>query len=130
MRSRLLDRGLAVTIALALAGNTTFISGAAAGFVAAATQNKSESSWEEKLRAIPQAERIKEYMRLLSAEPHHIGSAAGKRNAEWMRDQMKKNWVEAAEQVKVISRALDAMSSQIESAARKLPGQFDSQKLQ
>lgn len=89
MRSRLLDRGLAVTIALALAANATFISGAAAEFVAAAKQNKSEPNWEEKLRAIPQAERIKEYMRLLSAEPHHIGSAAGKRNAEWMRDQMK-----------------------------------------
>jgi N-acetylated-alpha-linked acidic dipeptidase len=32
----------------------------------------------------------------------------------------QKNWVEAAEQVKVISRTLDAMSSQIESAARRL----------
>jgi len=35
----------------------------------------------------------------------------------------QKNWAEAAEQVKVISRTLDAMSSQIETAARKLRGQ-------
>src|SRR5262245_34657122 len=35
----------------------------------------------------------------------------------------QKNWAEAAEQVKVISRSLDAMSSQIEAAARKLRGQ-------
>ncbi len=45
-----------------------------------------DNDWEEKLRSIPQAERIKEYMRHLSAEPHHIGSAEGKRHAEWMRD--------------------------------------------
>lgn len=89
MRPRLLDRGLAATIALALAANTTFISVNVAESLAAAAQNKSEPNWEERLRAIPQAEKIKEYMRLLSAEPHHIGSAAGKRNAEWMRDQMK-----------------------------------------
>ncbi|MGE0130854.1 MAG: M28 family metallopeptidase [Blastocatellales bacterium] len=88
MRSRLLDRALIVTIALSLMANTIFISVNAAEF-AATTRNKSESASEERFRAIPQAERIKEYMRLLSAEPHHIGSAAGKRNAEWMRDQMK-----------------------------------------
>jgi len=32
----------------------------------------------------------------------------------------QKNWAEAAEQVKVISRNLDTMSSQIEAAARRL----------
>lgn len=52
-------------------------------------QNKAEKNWEEQFRSLPQAERLKEYMRRLSAEPHHIGSAAGKRNAEWMRDQLK-----------------------------------------
>ena len=47
------------------------------------------NDWEEKLRSIPQAERIKEYMRRLSAEPHHIGSPEGKKHAEWMRDQFR-----------------------------------------
>lgn len=44
-------------------------------------------SWEEKFRTIPRADLLREYMKFLSAEPHHIGSAAGKRNAEWMRDK-------------------------------------------
>ena len=35
----------------------------------------------------------------------------------------QKNWAEANEQIKVISRTLDTMSSQIEAAARKLRGQ-------
>jgi N-acetylated-alpha-linked acidic dipeptidase len=52
-------------------------------------------NWEEKFRALPQAERIKENMRALSAEPHHIGSPAGRKNAEWMRDQMKSWGLEA-----------------------------------
>lgn len=60
-----------------------------------AAQNKGENNWEERFRAIPQTERLKEYMRRLSAEPHHIGSVAGKRNAEWMRDQMKSWGVDA-----------------------------------
>ena len=48
-----------------------------------------DGDWEERLRAIPQPERIKEYMRRLAAEPHHIGSTADKRNAEWIRDQFR-----------------------------------------
>jgi N-acetylated-alpha-linked acidic dipeptidase len=52
-------------------------------------QGKVQTGWEKKFREIPQQERLKEYMRILSAEPHHLGSAAGKRNAEWMRDRFK-----------------------------------------
>lgn len=55
----------------------------------AALQAQTKTSWEEKFRSLPQAERLKEYMRVLSAEPHHLGSAADRRNAEWMRDQFK-----------------------------------------
>lgn len=46
-------------------------------------------TWEEKFRAIPRSDNLKEYMRVLSAEPHHLGSAQGKKNAEWMRDKLK-----------------------------------------
>src|SRR2546428_5531529 len=84
MRSRTIGRALALTIAITLAAAAPFIS-----IAASATQNDNESSWEEKFRAIPQADSIKERMRALSAEPHHVGSAADKRNAEWIRDQMK-----------------------------------------
>ena len=84
MRSRIIDRALALTISIIISFNALAQS-------SGATQNSNESGWEEKFRAIPQAERIKETMRTLSAEPHHVGSAADKRNAEWIRDQMK-NW--------------------------------------
>jgi N-acetylated-alpha-linked acidic dipeptidase len=90
MRSRTIGRALALTIAMILASDATFIS-----IKATATQKNDEATWEEKFRAIPRAEKIKENMRVLSAEPHHIGSAAGKRNAEWIRDQMKSWGLEA-----------------------------------
>ena len=56
----------------------------------AQTQN-----WEEKFRALPRADLLKEYMRELSAEPHHLGSARDKQNAEWMRDKLKAWGLEA-----------------------------------
>ena len=52
-------------------------------------QIKAEMEWEEKFRAIPRPDLLKEYMRVLSADPHHVGSPADKRNAEWMRDKFK-----------------------------------------
>ena len=52
-------------------------------------------SWEEKFRALPRADLLKEYMRILSAEPHHLGSAQDKKNAEWMRDKFKSWGLEA-----------------------------------
>ncbi len=47
------------------------------------------NDWEERFRTIPDPARMRENMRRLAAEPHHIGSAAGKRHAEWMRDQFR-----------------------------------------
>lgn len=81
MFSKLAKRVLAFFIASLLAINAT-------SFPITA-QSKTDSDWEEKLRSIPKAENLKEYMKKLTAEPHHIGSAAGKRYAEWMRDLMK-----------------------------------------
>ena len=43
------------------------------------------SDWEARFRAIPEAKNVGEYLRTLSARPHHLGSAYGKQNAEWMR---------------------------------------------
>src|SRR5262245_8186844 len=88
MRSRTIGRALALTIAMTLAADAPFIS-----FKASAAQNNGEPNWEGKFRAIlmkeGQADSIKERMLKLSAEPHHVGSAADKSNAEWIRDQMK-----------------------------------------
>ena len=46
-------------------------------------------NWEEKFRALPRADLLKDYMRELSAEPHHLGSARDQQNAEWLRDKFK-----------------------------------------
>jgi N-acetylated-alpha-linked acidic dipeptidase len=48
-----------------------------------------EIGWEEKMRAVPKPELLREYMKHLSAEPHHVGSAYDKQNAEWIRDKYK-----------------------------------------
>lgn len=79
MRFRSIRRGLVAILVVALAFNSI------ASAVNAFSLN---DDWENKFRAIPKAENLREYMRRLSAEPHHLGSAAGKRNAEWMRDQL------------------------------------------
>src|SRR5213082_145778 len=50
---------------------------------------KAERDWEAKLRAIPSPDSLREYMRRLSARPHHVGSPYDKDNAEWMLAKMK-----------------------------------------
>ncbi|NOT60155.1 MAG: M28 family peptidase [Acidobacteria bacterium] len=60
-------------------------------------------NWEERMRAIPRAENLREIMKRLSAEPHHLGSLADKQNAEWMRDQFKAwGWNVALEEYEVL----------------------------
>lgn len=53
------------------------------------SEARTEIEWETKLRAIPRAELLRDYMKHLSAEPHHVGSAYDKQNAEWIRDKFK-----------------------------------------
>ncbi len=48
-----------------------------------------ESNWEQKFRSIPEPARLREYMKRLSARPHHIGSAYGRDNAEWILARFK-----------------------------------------
>jgi N-acetylated-alpha-linked acidic dipeptidase len=48
-----------------------------------------ERSWEEKFRALPAPDNIRENMRRLSARPHHVGSPYDKDNAEWMLSKFK-----------------------------------------
>lgn len=50
---------------------------------------KTELEWEAKMRAIPKPELLREYMKHLSAEPHHVGSEYDKQNAEFIRDKFK-----------------------------------------
>src|SRR5207245_2380242 len=50
---------------------------------------KVEREWEAKFRAIPSPDSLREYMRHLSARPHHVGSPYDKANAEWILAKFK-----------------------------------------
>src|ERR1700692_1671033 len=51
--------------------------------------SQTERDWETKFRAIPDPANLKEYMRRLSARPHHVGSPYDKDNAEWILARFK-----------------------------------------
>jgi N-acetylated-alpha-linked acidic dipeptidase len=51
--------------------------------------SQTEREWETKFRAIPDAANLREYMRWLSARPHHVGSPYDKDNAEWILAHFK-----------------------------------------
>lgn len=54
-----------------------------------AADSATETNWEQKYRALPEPDRIRENMRRLSARPHHVGSPYDKDNAEWLLAQLK-----------------------------------------
>ena len=51
--------------------------------------SETERAWEAKFRAIPDPANLREYMRRLSARPHHVGSPYDKDNAEWILARFK-----------------------------------------
>jgi N-acetylated-alpha-linked acidic dipeptidase len=53
-----------------------------AGYTAASAERQRE--WEQKFRAIPTQDNLRESMKRLSARPHHVGSPYDKDNAEWI----------------------------------------------
>ena len=54
-----------------------------------ADASRAEREWEAKFRALPKPENMREYMKRLSAFPHHIGSPYDKDNAEWLLAQFR-----------------------------------------
>jgi N-acetylated-alpha-linked acidic dipeptidase len=71
------------------------------GFTAASATTQKE--WETKFRAIPDPVRLRAAMERLSARPHHVGSAYGKSNAEWLRDQFASyGWEAKIEEYRVL----------------------------
>jgi N-acetylated-alpha-linked acidic dipeptidase len=63
------------------------------GYTAASSAK--EVQWEEKFRQIPDTANLREYMRRLSARPHHVGSPYDKTNAEWILAQLKSYGLDA-----------------------------------
>ncbi|HET9697990.1 MAG TPA: transferrin receptor-like dimerization domain-containing protein [Terriglobales bacterium] len=71
------------------------------GFTAASSAT--ERGWEQKFKAIPKPELMKQYMQRLSARPHHVGSPYDKDNAEWILSQLKSfGWDAKIEQFDVL----------------------------
>jgi N-acetylated-alpha-linked acidic dipeptidase len=54
-----------------------------------AGSSAAEQQWETKFRALPSADIDRENDRRLSAQPHHVGTARDKENAEWILSQFQ-----------------------------------------
>ena len=57
------------------------------GFGTAAA--RAEREWETKFQAVPDPDSLREFMRVLSARPHHLGSPRDSANAVWMLDRLR-----------------------------------------
>ena len=44
----------------------------------------SAAAWEDRFRSMPDTAQLREHLRILSAHPHHVGSAFDRQNAEWI----------------------------------------------
>ena len=63
--------------------------GAAIVAVSLSVWAQNGSGWDAKFRAIPDPKNIGEYMKRMSARPHHLGAAYDKDNAEWILAKFK-----------------------------------------
>ena len=48
-----------------------------------------ERDWETRFRALPSPDNMREYMKRLSARPHHLGSPYDQDNAQWILSKFK-----------------------------------------
>jgi len=48
-----------------------------------------EVQWEDQYRALPDPAAIRENVRVLSAEPHHLGSPGDEKNSQWILSRFK-----------------------------------------
>jgi N-acetylated-alpha-linked acidic dipeptidase len=58
-----------------------------AGFSSEKAQ--AEQQWEQKFRAIPSPDILRDSMKLLSAHPHHLGSPYDKQDGDWLAARFK-----------------------------------------
>jgi N-acetylated-alpha-linked acidic dipeptidase len=62
---------------------------AALAITSAEPSAQNARNWEVTFREITNARNIGDYMRRLSARPHHVGSPYGRDNAEWMAGKLR-----------------------------------------
>ena len=60
-----------------------------------AESSRAERQWEEKFKAIPNPQLMRDYMQHLSARPHNVGSSYDKENAEWLLGKFKEFGLDA-----------------------------------
>ncbi len=78
---------LGLTVALPWLHSTSSDEPVLSGF--SAESSHAERQWEEKFKAIPSPQLMREYMQRLSARPHNVGTAYDKDNAEWLAAKFK-----------------------------------------
>jgi N-acetylated-alpha-linked acidic dipeptidase len=78
---------LGVTAALPWLHSTSSDEALLSGF--SAESSHAERQWEEKFKAIPSPQLMREYMQRLSARPHNVGTPYDKDNAEWLAAKFK-----------------------------------------
>jgi N-acetylated-alpha-linked acidic dipeptidase len=84
---RILGLGIIVVAALAIPAFTQDRAPAIDGF--SADSARAESQWEQKFKAIPSPDKMRDAMQRLTAHPHHVGSPYDKDNADWLLAQFK-----------------------------------------
>ncbi len=68
-----------------------------------AQSSAQEREWEQKFKALPSPQLMRDYMQRLSARPHHVGSPYDKQNAEWILAQFQSwGWDAKIEQFDVL----------------------------
>src|ERR1700749_1067172 len=66
-------------------------------------QQAGDQDWEQRLKSIPDPQRMRANMERLSAHPHHVGSPHDKENAEWILAQYKQwGWDAHIEEFQVL----------------------------
>jgi N-acetylated-alpha-linked acidic dipeptidase len=101
MRLKFLLLSLGGMLAVPLVAAAPPPSGDILGFTPASSRIQRE--WENKFRAIPDPARMRADMKLLSAQPHHVGSPYDEQNAEWILKQFKDaGWDAHIEQFNVL----------------------------
>ena len=61
--------------------------------------SKTQRALEKKILAVPKAGNVREYIRVMSEEPHHTGSAGGKRVAAYVLEKFKEWGLDASIEV-------------------------------
>ncbi|HEY1270892.1 MAG TPA: transferrin receptor-like dimerization domain-containing protein [Terriglobales bacterium] len=78
---------LTLILAAVILSATVIEDASLAGF--ASESARFEREWENKFRAIPLADNQREYMKRMSARPHHVGSPYDQDNAAWLLAKLK-----------------------------------------